>query len=160
MKAKHNRIHEMRYSFFYSNPLHKIKFIKFRFHSCRDAAIIIETHKHTRVRARDEEKKVTKQRASTVFLIQFFSKKFCAVISCSPHSLSHSLPARQLCSFCVFSMRLLFLLFFLQAPSGLFFHICARIKIKINFDEEDLTISSGDFLKMFLAFYKKITNFD
>lgn len=57
MKAKHNRIHEMRYSFFYSNPLHKIKFIKFRFHSCRDAAIIIETHKHTRVRARDEEKK-------------------------------------------------------------------------------------------------------
>lgn len=133
MKAKHNRIHEMRYSFFYSNPLHKIKFIKFRFHSCRDAAIIIETHKHTRVRARDEEKKVTKQRASTVFLIQFFSKKFCAVISCSPHSLSHSLPARQLCSFCVFSMRLLFLLFFSPSAFGALFSYMRENKNKNKF---------------------------
>lgn len=59
-------------------------------------------------------RKVTTQRASTVFLIQFFSKKFCAVISCS---LCASLLPFVCSAWCSPSLRL-FILFHANHPSA------------------------------------------
>jgi hypothetical protein len=110
-KKKHNRTHEMRYSFcsqfylllFRSLTLHKRRTkrekkisISFMPRLMLQSSSICTHNEHTYIYVG----RVTKHRASTVFLIQFISKKFCAVISCSP----------SFCSFCVFSILLVCLL--------------------------------------------------
>ena len=130
MKAKHNRIHEMRYSFFYSNPLHKIKFIKFRFHSCRGDWWCCNHHRNTYTC--ESERWIKKSHEAASINGVFNSILFQEILRCyllfSSFSLSHSLALFLLCVQHETSFPFIF---FSKRLRGSFF-ICARIKIKIN----------------------------
>ena len=133
MKAKHNRIHEMRYSFFYSNPLHKIKFIKFRFHSCRGDWWCCNHHRNTYTCESERWRKKSHEAASIngVFNSILFQEILRCYLLFSSFSLSLTRSVPFVCSAWDFFS---FYIFF-QAPSGLFFHMREN-KNKNKFDED------------------------